>query len=136
MNESKKPRIAEILGVEVGERFLVEGQRGGDPLYIGEDGLVRYVSDDGVSASAIQIAINHPDRIIRKPRWTEQDKEDARALKRLIPDAYIVWRYSTCTALQLYDEYNNYILSLNNCFATLPLRESVTLDEIIGGTNE
>lgn len=67
------------------------------------------------------------------PRWTEQDKEDARALKRLIPDAYIVWRYSTCTALQLYDEYNNYILSLNNCFATLPLRESVTLDEIIGG---
>ena len=70
------------------------------------------------------------------PRWTEQDKEDARALKRLIPDAYIVWRYSTCTALQLYDEYNNYILSLNNCFATLPLRESVMLDEIIGGGNQ
>lgn len=67
------------------------------------------------------------------PRWTEQDKEDAKALKRLIPDAYIVWRYSTWTALQLYDECNNYILSLNNCFATLPLRESVTLDEIIGG---
>lgn len=67
------------------------------------------------------------------PRWTEQDKEDARALKRLIPDAYIVWRFSTCTALQLYDECNNYILSLNNCFATLPLRESVVLDEIIGG---
>lgn len=70
------------------------------------------------------------------PRWTEQDKEDARALKRLIPDAYIVWRYSTCTALQLYDECNNYILSLNNCFATLPLRESVMLDEIIGGGDQ
>ena len=67
------------------------------------------------------------------PRWTEQDKEDAKALKRLIPGAHHVWRYSTCTALQLYDEYNNYILSLNNCFATLPLRETVTLDEIIGG---
>lgn len=67
------------------------------------------------------------------PRWTEQDKEDAKALKRLIPDAYIVWRYSTSSSLQLYDEYNNYILSLNDCFATLPLRENVTLDEIIGG---
>lgn len=75
MSENKKPRIAEILGVEVGERFSVEGQRGGDPLYIGEDGLVRYVSDDGVSASAIQIAINHPDRIIRKPRWMDDEIE-------------------------------------------------------------
>lgn len=67
------------------------------------------------------------------PRWTEQDKEDAKALKRLIPGAHHVWRCSTSSSLQLYDKYNNYILSLNNCFATLPLRESVMLDEIIGG---
>ena len=67
------------------------------------------------------------------PRWTEQDREDAKALKRLIPDAHRVWRCSTSSSLQLYDEYNNYILSLNDCFAGLPLRENVTLDEIIGG---
>ena len=65
-------------------------------------------------------------------RWTEQDKEDARALKKLIPGAHHIWRYSTSSSLQLYDKYNNYILPLNNCFATLPLRESATLDEIIG----
>ena len=65
-------------------------------------------------------------------RWTAQDKEDARALKRLIPGAHHVWHCSTSSSLQLYDEYNNYILPLNNCFATLPLRENATLDEIIG----
>ena len=65
-------------------------------------------------------------------RWTEQDKEDARALKKLIPGAHHIWRYSTSSSLQLYDKYNNYILPLNNCFATLPLRERATLDEIIG----
>jgi len=49
-------------------------------------------------------------------------------------DAVPVVRCKDCIhSLQLYDEYNNYILSLNNCFATLPLRESVMLDEIIGG---
>lgn len=67
------------------------------------------------------------------PRWTKQDKEDAKALKRLIPGAHHVWRCSTSSSLQLYDKYNNYILPLNDCFAGLPLRENVTLDEIIGG---
>lgn len=70
------------------------------------------------------------------PRWTEQDKEDARALKRLIPGANHVWRGSKSSPLRLYDGHDNYILSLNNRFAGLPLRKTVTLDEIIGGTNE
>lgn len=135
MSENKKPRIAEILGVEVGERFSLMGFQ---PHYV-----EFWIKSDGTfetnpprtpnSSVALLRAIEQPCFVIHKPRWTKQDVEDAKALKRLIPDAYIVWRYSTCTALQLYDEYNNYILSLNNCFATLPLRESVTLDEIIGG---
>lgn len=95
-------------------------------------------TDAGCRIQINMVLDDYPEKwdLSEPPRWTEQDKEDARALKRLIPDAYIVWRYSTCTALQLYDEYNNYILSLNNCFATLPLRESVMLDEIIGGGNQ
>lgn len=133
MSENKKPRIAEILGVEVGERFSVEGQRGGDPLYVDRDGWVRYVSDNGVSASAIQIAINHPDRIIRKPRWTEQDVEDAKALKRMIKNAHHVLRCGEEVSLRLYDEYDNYILTLSNCFAALPPQTGVALNEIIGG---
>lgn len=75
MSENKKPRIAEILGVEVGERFSVEGQRNGDPLYVDRDGWVRYVGDDTISTRAVTIAINHPDRIIRKPRWMDDEIE-------------------------------------------------------------
>ena len=133
MSENKKPRIAEILGVEVGERFSVEGQRGGDPLYVNRDGWVRYVGDGAISTSAVTIAINHPDRIIRKPRWTEQDVEDAKALKRMIKNAHHVRRCVEEVSLRLYGKYDDYILTLNNCFAALPPQTEVTLDEIIGG---
>lgn len=68
------------------------------------------------------------------PRWTEQDKEDARVLRRLIPDAYILYRYSANTFLKLYDRDDNFIMKLNDCFPVLPLGKKVTLDEIIGGT--
>lgn len=67
------------------------------------------------------------------PRWTEQDVEDAKALKRLIANAHYVWRSSEENAPQLYNKNNDYILTLKN-FAALPPRKRVTLDEIIGGT--
>ena len=67
------------------------------------------------------------------PHWTKQDKEDAKALRRLIPDAYILCRYSANTFLKLYDRDDNYIMNLNDCFPGLPLGEKVTLYEIIGG---
>ena len=70
------------------------------------------------------------------PRWTEQDKEDAKALRRLIPDAYILCRYSANTFLKLYDRDDNFIMNLNDCFPGLPLGKKITLYEIIGGTNE
>lgn len=67
------------------------------------------------------------------PRWTEQDVKDAKALKRLIADAHHVWRYSAESKPQLYDEYETGGLPLNDCFAALPPRTNITLDEIIGG---
>ena len=78
---------------------------------------------------------NDPKRwdLSEPPRWTEQDKEDAKALRRLIPDAYILCRYSANTFLKLYDRDDNYIMNLNDCFPGLPLVEKVTLYEIIGG---
>ena len=67
------------------------------------------------------------------PRWTEQDKEDAKALKRMIKNAHHVRRCVEEVSLQLYGKYNDYILTLNNCFAALPPQTEFTLDEIIGG---
>lgn len=68
------------------------------------------------------------------PRWTEQDKEDARALKRLIANASHVWRSSEGSNPKLYDEYEDFVSVLRlDSFAALPPRTKVTLDEIIGG---
>lgn len=68
------------------------------------------------------------------PRWTEQDKEDARALKRLIANASYVWRSSEGSNPKLYDKYEDFVSVLRlDCFAALPPRTKVTLDEIIGG---
>ncbi len=67
------------------------------------------------------------------PRWTEQDKADAKALKRMIKNAHHVLRCAEEVSLRLYDEYDNYILTLSNCFAALPPQTGVALNEIIGG---
>ena len=128
MSENKKPRIAEILGVEVGERFSVEGQRGGDPLYVDRDGWVRYVGDGAISTSAVTIAINHPDRIIRKSRWTEQDKEDAMMIKRLIP-----WANQVNRGMEGSLSLNPVTAIDRKLFPLLKPGESAMLDEIIGG---
>lgn len=68
------------------------------------------------------------------PRWTEQDVKDAKALKRLIADAHHVWRGDGLNDTPLlYDEYEDQMWILNDCFAALPPRTNITLDEIIGG---
>ena len=74
-----KPRICEVLGVEVGERFEVKGQPG--PLYVDPEGYLKYDEDDRLSTSAIHIAINHPDRIIRKPKQEQEEKKVEKPLK-------------------------------------------------------
>lgn len=137
MSENKKPRIAEILGVEVGERFSLMGFQ---PHYV-----EFWIKSDGTfetkpprvpnSTGAILRAVEQPCFVIRKPRWKEQDVEDAKALKRLIADAHHVWRGDGLNDTPLlYDEYEDQTWILNDCFAALPPRTNITLDEIIGGT--
>ena len=128
-----KPRICEVLGVEVGEHFKIEGYKG--EYHINYCGVLKWggqTSDD-----AIYEAINHPDRIIRKPRWTEQEVERAKAIKVLYPVvktlAYVDIVGQT---FYMYDDEDNYKGSLDNLDETFPTLRSIrraTLDEIIGG---
>lgn len=65
------------------------------------------------------------------PRWTEQDKEDAMMIKRLIPWANQVNRGME-GSLSL-----NPVTAIDwKLFPLLKPGERATLDEIIGGTNE
>ena len=91
-----KPRICEVLcgalGVEPGEDFNFDGVK-----YVirKSDGLPYFEADkeDWWLIDDIQWLanmVNHPDRIIRKPRWTKLEVEMAKAIKTLYPDAKVV----------------------------------------------
>ena len=134
-----KPRICEVLGVEVGEHFKIKGYKG--EYHINGCGVLKWggqTSDD-----AIYEAINHPDRIIRKPRWTQQEVEDAKNIKRM----FCSGTFPNFTHIQkdelgrpamvdcpMRDNNGGFFVGLEKgMFPSLRPDETVTLDEIIGG---
>ena len=127
-----KPRICEILGIEPGESFYIQGF----------DGVLFWIMDDGTfttqpnnapgSASALLRTLDHPDRIIRKPRFTQQEVEAAKAIKTLFPYAVSVKRLDLSIRVQDRDEVLIVQLS-NSLFRSIQIGEIYTLDEIIGG---
>ena len=80
-----KPRICDVLGVNVDEEFEFDfdsNQVSRGTMKIGADGL-RYYKDKKDwfqcwNEKDLIYIINHPDRIIRKPRFTQQEVEDAK----------------------------------------------------------
>ena len=77
--EKMKPKICEILGVEVGEEFKIKGL----------DAVVFQILDDGtfttqpinapVSSSALLRALDHPEWVERLPHWSPDEVALARA---------------------------------------------------------
>lgn len=139
-----KPRICEVLGIEVEEGFEFDfgsDQVSRGKMKIGADGLRYYKNGKDWfrcwNEEDLIYIINHPDRIIRKPRWTEQEVERAKAIKVLYPVvktlAYVDIVGQT---FYMYDDEDNYKGSLDNLDETFPTLRSIrraTLDEIIGG---
>ncbi|MFR1476486.1 MAG: hypothetical protein ACLSB9_12565, partial [Hydrogeniiclostridium mannosilyticum] len=128
-----KPRICEVLGVDVDEVFTIETPvRKSTYCRIDEKGKIY-----NTCVETLCYAINHPDCIIHKPRWTEQEVERAKAIKVLYPVvktlAYVDIVGQT---FYMYDDEDNYKGSLDNLDETFPTLRSIrraTLDEIIGG---
>ena len=95
-----KPRICEVLGVEVDEEFTYdfgENQVNRGTFKIGADGNRYYKAgadpwNSCYNEEDLLVIINHPDRIIRKPRFTEQEVEDAKKIKYLLPNAIGIGR--------------------------------------------
>lgn len=73
MNKQDKPRICEVLGVEVGEQFKISSTK--SEYYINESGeMIRIANGFHLGCGGIlETIINHPDRIIHKPRFTEKE---------------------------------------------------------------
>lgn len=91
-----KPRICEVLGVDSDEEWTVSGNdiaiyrvSGGVAL---EYAMPKYNGDGygkwlPAGMPCLVDFINHPERIIRKPRFTEQEVERAKAIKLIYPNA-------------------------------------------------
>lgn len=73
---NKKPRMCEILGVEVGGRFRVKIPRGTEETcYVDGNGVIRLYDTGGTACKdTIFCAINHPDRIIKNKLTDKEQK--------------------------------------------------------------
>ena len=79
-----KPRICEVLGVEPKEKFDAGSYK---DAYVDLYGTIRTNIGTLMDADQVCNIINHPDRIIRKPRWTEQEVERAKNLLEVVGPA-------------------------------------------------
>ena len=133
-----KPRICEVLGVEVGEWFTYPGMS--TSFQVTEGGFLK--CSDGGLKMCVPALINHPDRIIRKPRFTEQEVEDAKAIKRMFGDDNFTHIFKDedglCEMMDGPGDDPNVgwcaIGMEEGMFPSIRPGETVTLDEIIGGT--
>lgn len=143
MSEQKKPRICEVLGVEVNEEWHVSGNDfatyriaedwnlySAMPLYNGHGHGHWYRADDHLADF-----INHPDRIIRKPRFTQQEAERAKAIKVLLPEINAIKYDGAWTqCLEIVDgTYFQREVITRHLFPSVEKGQVYTFDEIIGG---
>ena len=134
-----KPRICEVLGVEVGDRF--ELGTTGIILLVNDDGLLHIGLSQGahketdLNVNYLVKAINHPDRIIRKPRFTEQEVEMAKAIKVLLPEINAIkYDCAWTQCLEIVDgTYFQREVITRHLFPSVEKGQVYTLDEIIGG---
>ena len=139
LNEGKeanmdKPRICEVLGVEVGQNFKLKGADMG--FYVDRDGIVKREEDDAsIGLPKICLMINHPDRIIRKPRFTEQEVERAKAIKVLYPEICYIKNDDGWLRGLTKGKASIFLDRVLSWFPSVQPGQSYTLDEIIGGAD-
>lgn len=136
MSENKKPRLAEALGVEVGEKFVIDG-RNCNPYSVDEEGLI-VDRDGGVCYEVVTYLFNHPNCLIREPRWTEQEIKDAKNIIRMFGEYRYPYVIKTMDGLPyLSDNLETlamYTINLKpEIFPSLKCGETVKITDIIGG---
>ena len=127
-----KPRICEVLGVEPEERFSI----GQYEYWIDQNGdMWCEAGAEGKMAcgGVLCAAINHPDRIIRKPRFTEQEVERAKAIKVLYPEICYIKNDDGWLRGLTKGKESIFLDRVLSWFPSVHPGQCYTLDEIIGG---
>lgn len=127
-----KPRICEVLGVEPEEKFDTRSYK---DAYIDLFGIIRTNIGSVMDADRVCELINHPDRIIRRPRFTQQEVERAKAIKVLLPGINAIKCDGALTQfLEIVDgTYFQREVITRYLFPSVEKGHVYTLDEIIGG---
>lgn len=127
-----KPRICEVLGVAPEEKFDAGPYK---DAYVDLLGIIRTNIGSAMDADRVCDLINHPDRIIRKPHWTEQEVERAKAIKVLLPEINAIKYDGAWTqCLEIVDgTYFQREVITRHLFPSVEKGQVYTLDEIIGG---
>ena len=126
-----KPRICEVLGVEPKEKFDAGSYK---DAYVDLYGTIRTNIGTLMDADQVCNIINHPDRIIRKPRFTQQEVESAKIISVLFPEATHIERLRGSKVLGITGAEDGWIADIeSSLFPEIKSGQSVTLDEIIGG---
>ena len=133
-----KPRICEVLGVEPEEKFEIRGNIE-DCFRINRYGAFQVETSHDTWSDApvfcLTNIINHPENIIRKPRFTEQEVERAKAIKVLWPEIYAIKNDGAWTVL--IGDVDNKSCAIETVarvlFPSAKFNVVYTLDEIIGG---
>lgn len=128
-----KPRICEVLGVEVNQNFQFNDFPFDEPktYFVDANGEIRNAHGGEVASSELCYIINHPDCIIRKPRWTEQEVERAKAVRALWNG---VDKLEKCNLHIKAVDGTHLVATMSvDLFPSLRPDETVKLDDIIGG---
>ena len=135
-----KPRICEVLGVEVGEEAIYKDPEHGELAFcILETGNIKFIFKNGRKVGdigmgfAIAQAINHPDRIIRKPRWTQQEVDLAKILYDFRRSESVVIGRNNGYVLWWRDGDSAEGILPYKLFPSLNCGDSFKLSDIIGG---
>ena len=139
-----KPRICEVLEVEVEEEFTYDfgkNQVNRSAFKIGADGKRYYKNGTNTwfpcyDEENLLVIINHPDCIIRKPRFTEQDVENAKMVKSVFGKNGIIKRYDKATTEPYSTLVFNNIYINENMFPSIKEGQEYSLDEIIGSETQ
>lgn len=127
-----KPRICEVLGVEPEERFSV-GQYEYWFDQCGDMWCKAGTEEKMACGGVLCNIINHPDCIIRKPRFTKQEVEDAKYIKRiLMVDLVSRNQYGNGLVTKKNDGSVSVVVN-SEMFPSIRPGQSYTLTDIIGG---
>ena len=127
-----KPRICNVLGVEVGEKFSITYTSHSTMITricrIDENGNI--VSDDGsLPAEALSQIINYPERIVKTAPLSDKEIEAIKAIKNLFPTAEYVEHIKNSDIVGIGNSENGWIADINNAlFPSLKPGDHIDID--------